>query len=168
MPELPEVETVRRGLAPAMEGAQFAKVEVRDRRPALADRRRTSRSGISGKTVEGLGRRAKYLLADLSSGDVLVMHLGMSGSFRVGEDAKPGVYYHEKSKSDVARPCRVSHVERRDGDLQRSAPLRLDEAGARAPSSTRNRCCVRSGRSRWAMNSTPRCWRRPAPARRRR
>jgi formamidopyrimidine-DNA glycosylase len=98
MPELPEVETVRRGLAPAMEGARFAKVEVRDRRlrwPLAKDFEKR----ITGQTVEGLGRRAKYLLADLSSGDVLIMHLGMSGSFRVGADAKPGVYYHEKSKS---------------------------------------------------------------------
>ena len=54
---------------------------------------------LTGQTVEGLGRRAKYLLADLSSGEVLIMHLGMSGSFRVGKDAKPGVYYHERSKS---------------------------------------------------------------------
>jgi formamidopyrimidine-DNA glycosylase len=98
MPELPEVETVRRGLAPAMEGASIKKVEVRDRRlrwPIVKDFEKR----ITGKTVEGLGRRAKYLLADLSSGDVLIMHLGMSGSFRVGKDAKPGVYYHERSKS---------------------------------------------------------------------
>jgi formamidopyrimidine-DNA glycosylase len=98
MPELPEVETVRRGLAPAMEGASINKVEVRDRRlrwPIVRDFEKR----ITGKTVEGLGRRAKYLLADLSSGDVLIMHLGMSGSFRVGKDAKPGVYYHERSKS---------------------------------------------------------------------
>ena len=98
MPELPEVETVRRGLAPAMEGARFTRVEVRDRRlrwPLAEDFEKR----ITGQTVEGLGRRAKYLLADLSSGEVLVMHLGMSGSFRVGKDAKPGVYYHEKSKS---------------------------------------------------------------------
>jgi formamidopyrimidine-DNA glycosylase len=98
MPELPEVETVRRGLAPAMEGARFTKVEVRDRRlrwPLAKDFEKR----LTGKTVEGLGRRAKYLLADLSSGDVLIMHLGMSGSFRVGKDAKPGVYYHERSKS---------------------------------------------------------------------
>ena len=54
---------------------------------------------LNGKTVEGLGRRAKYLLADLSSGDVLLMHLGMSGSFRVGKDSAPGKYYHERSKS---------------------------------------------------------------------
>ena len=98
MPELPEVETVRRGLAPAMEGARLLKVEVRDRRlrwPLAKDFEKR----LTGKTVEGLGRRAKYLLADLSSGDVLIMHLGMSGSFRVGKDAKPGVYYHERSKS---------------------------------------------------------------------
>jgi formamidopyrimidine-DNA glycosylase len=98
MPELPEVETVRRGLAPAMEGARLQKVEVRDRRlrwPLPKDFEKR----ITGQTVDGLGRRAKYLLADLSSGDVLMMHLGMSGSFRVGKDAKPGVYYHEKSKS---------------------------------------------------------------------
>ncbi len=97
MPELPDVETVRRGLAPAMEGARLAKVEVRDRRlrwPIAKDFEKR----LTGQTVEGLGRRAKYLLADLSSGDVLVMHLGMSGSFRVGNDATPGVYYHEKSK----------------------------------------------------------------------
>jgi formamidopyrimidine-DNA glycosylase len=97
MPELPEVETVRRGLAPAMEGAAFAKVEVRHRGlrwPIAKDFEKR----LTGKTVDGLGRRAKYLLADLSSGDVLVMHLGMSGSFRV-DDGGLAKYHHEKSKS---------------------------------------------------------------------
>jgi formamidopyrimidine-DNA glycosylase len=98
MPELPEVETVRRGLAPAMEGATVKKVEVRDRRLRWPIAKGFEKR-IEGKKVEGLGRRAKYLLADLSSGDVLVMHLGMSGSFRVGKDAAPGKYYHERSKS---------------------------------------------------------------------
>jgi formamidopyrimidine-DNA glycosylase len=98
MPELPEVETVRRGLAPAMEGERFAKVEVRrgDLRWPLP---RNFAERLRGKTVEGLGRRAKYLLADLSSGDVLLMHLGMSGSFRVSKDSAPGKYYHERSRS---------------------------------------------------------------------
>jgi formamidopyrimidine-DNA glycosylase len=98
MPELPEVETVRRGLAPAMEGERFAKVEVRrgDLRWPLP---KDFAKRLEGQKVEGLGRRAKYLTADLSSGEVLLMHLGMSGSFRVGKDAKPGVYYHERSKS---------------------------------------------------------------------
>ena len=101
MPELPEVETVRRGLAPAMEGARFTRVEVRHRGlrwPIAKDFEKR----LTGKTVEGLGRRAKYLLADLSSGDVLVMHLGMSGSFRVDHDGAKGAiakYHHEKSKS---------------------------------------------------------------------
>src|SRR5450756_936043 len=101
MPELPEVETVRRGLAHAMEGARLLKVEVRDRRlrwPLAKDFEKR----LTGKTVEGLGRRAKYLLADLSSGDVLMMHLGMSGSFRVDHDGTKGQiakYHHEKSKS---------------------------------------------------------------------
>jgi formamidopyrimidine-DNA glycosylase len=100
MPELPEVETVRRGLQPAMEGVRFAKVEVRHRGlrwPIAKDFEKR----LEGRTVEGLGRRAKYLLADLSSGDVLLMHLGMSGSFRVGRDSRPGVYYHERSKSQA-------------------------------------------------------------------
>jgi formamidopyrimidine-DNA glycosylase len=55
---------------------------------------------LKGETVTGLGRRAKYILADLSSGDVLLMHLGMSGSFRVirdGAAAAPGAYYHRRS-----------------------------------------------------------------------
>ena len=98
MPELPEVETVRRGLAPAMEGERFAKVEVRrgDLRWPLP---KGFAQRLHGKVVEGLGRRAKYLLADLSSGDVLMMHLGMSGSFRIGKNGAPGKYYHERSKS---------------------------------------------------------------------
>ena len=98
MPELPEVETVRRGLAPVMEGERFAEVEVRrgDLRWPLP---KGFAQKLNGKTVQGLGRRAKYLLADLSSGDVLLMHLGMSGSFRVGKDSAPGTYYHERSKS---------------------------------------------------------------------
>src|SRR5580700_5433501 len=100
MPELPEVETVRRGLEPAMDGARFTKVELRRgdlRWPFPKD----FVSRLKGKTVTGMGRRAKYLLTDLSSGDVLVMHLGMSGSFHVFEKERqvtPGAYYHERSK----------------------------------------------------------------------
>lgn len=107
MPELPEVETVRRGLAPAMEGARIAKVEVRHRGlrwPIVKDFEKR----LEGQTVEGLGRRAKYLLADLSSGEVLLMHLGMSGSFRVN-DGKIAKSHHEKSKS-VAHDHVVFHM----------------------------------------------------------
>jgi formamidopyrimidine-DNA glycosylase len=100
MPELPEVETVRRGLQPVMEGARFLRVEARrpDLRfplsPDFAKR-------LVRHTVAGLGRRGKYLLADLSSGEVLLMHLGMSGSFRVlANEATgiPGNFHHDRSK----------------------------------------------------------------------
>src|SRR5476651_1842785 len=111
MPELPEVETVRLGLAPAMEGARFTKVEAR-RRDLRWPLPKDFAKRLEGHTVEGLGRRAKYLLADLSSGDVLVMHLGMSGSFRVaqgGSEGKIAKYHHEKSKS-VAHDHVVFHM----------------------------------------------------------
>jgi formamidopyrimidine-DNA glycosylase len=99
MPELPEVETVRRGLEPAMVGARFSKVEQRrpDLRFALPEGFATR---LQGRRVAGLGRRAKYLLADLDRGDVLVMHLGMSGSFRIDtqKDAgAPGEFHHPRS-----------------------------------------------------------------------
>jgi formamidopyrimidine-DNA glycosylase len=100
MPELPEVETVRRGLAPAMEGARFVEV-VAHRGDLRWPLPKDFAQRLKGKTVTGLGRRAKYLLADLSSGDVLVMHLGMSGSFRVTRGAgetRPGRYYHERAQ----------------------------------------------------------------------
>jgi formamidopyrimidine-DNA glycosylase len=101
VPELPEVETVRRGLEPVMTGTTIQDVEVRrpDLRvpfpPRFAER-------LRGRRVLGLGRRAKYLLADLDDGEVLVMHLGMSGSFRIEDDAHvrlPGDYHHFRSKN---------------------------------------------------------------------
>jgi formamidopyrimidine-DNA glycosylase len=102
MPELPEVETVRLGLAPAMEGARFKQVEVRrlDLRWPLP---KDFAKRLTGQKVEGLGRRAKYLLADLSSGEVLLMHLGMSGSFRLrrnGEKVLGDPRYFERAKDE--------------------------------------------------------------------
>ncbi len=99
MPELPEVETVRRGLQPAMEGARFEEV-VAHRGDLRWPLPKDFAARLKGHGVTGLGRRAKYILADLSSGDVLLMHLGMSGSFRVamdGSDGTPGVFHHERS-----------------------------------------------------------------------
>ena len=99
MPELPEVETVRRGLAPAMEDARFVDVVAHrgDLRWPLPN---DFVARLKGQKVVGLGRRAKYLLADLSSGDVLLMHLGMSGSFRVvdaGKAKTPGLFHYQRS-----------------------------------------------------------------------
>ncbi len=95
MPELPEVETVRRGLAPVLVGHKFARVEQRRgdlRFPLPADF-----GALRGRTVERLERRAKYLLAYLSDGQVLLMHLGMTGRFTIAvADAKlgPGRFAH--------------------------------------------------------------------------
>ncbi|MEM1152454.1 MAG: DNA-formamidopyrimidine glycosylase family protein, partial [Pseudomonadota bacterium] len=119
LPELPEVETVRRGLAPTLEGALIVKAEVR--RPdlrfpfpeGLADR-------LSGARVLALTRRAKYLLLETDRQETFILHLGMSGSYRVVADpvlgqnreiaptlaqgassqqqavSQPGVFYHKR------------------------------------------------------------------------
>jgi formamidopyrimidine-DNA glycosylase len=100
MPELPEVETVRRGLQPAMEGSKIIRAEAR-RKDLRFPFQKDFVARLEGQTVTGLGRRAKYLLADLASGDVLLMHLGMSGSFRVIDDADekaPGQFHHPRSE----------------------------------------------------------------------
>src|SRR5215213_5999850 len=95
MPELPEVETVRRGLAPALVGARIVAVE--QRRPDLRfPFPKDFAARLPGRTVTALDRRAKYLVADLSSGEALIMHLGMTGRFLVARDgavATPGDFY---------------------------------------------------------------------------
>lgn len=96
MPELPEVETVRRGLAPVLEGARLSRVETRraDLRfpfpPGFVQ-------GLTGARIEALERRAKYLWARLDRGRTLVMHLGMTGRFEIeGGEARvrPGEFVY--------------------------------------------------------------------------
>ena len=90
MPELPEVETVRRGLALKISGRRIVRVELRRpdlRRPfplALAER-------LDGAQIGALGRRGKYILIELDADGVLLVHLGMSGRVTVGSAALPGV-----------------------------------------------------------------------------
>ena len=93
MPELPEVETVRRGLAPVMEGVVIARADVN--RPDLRwpfPERMAER--LTGQRVERLRRRSKYVLADLSSGETLLIHLGMSGRMLISGDPL-GQFVHE-------------------------------------------------------------------------
>src|SRR3981081_4140707 len=114
MPELPEVETVRRGLQPVMEGSKIVKAEARRKDLRFAFQKDFV-ARLTGQTVTGLGRRAKYLMADLASGDVLLMHLGMSGSFRVIKDEDehaPGQFHHPRS-SDGAHDHVVFHMSSR-------------------------------------------------------
>ena len=102
MPELPEVETVRRGLAPVFVGATIAAVDQRrpDLRFPFPEGFATK---LTGRRVETLERRAKYLRARLDDGVVLVMHLGMSGSFRIeaGATRVPGLFHHPRSTRDA-------------------------------------------------------------------
>jgi formamidopyrimidine-DNA glycosylase len=99
MPELPEVETVRRGLAPVMEGARFAKVE--QRRPDLRfPFPKDFAKRLKGRRVERLDRRAKYLMVWLDGGEVLAMHLGMSGRFVVDNGTGKG---HRKILGDFVQ-----------------------------------------------------------------
>jgi formamidopyrimidine-DNA glycosylase len=99
MPELPEVETVRRGLMPVMRGALIDKVELRrpDIRFPFPD---SFVNRLAGRRIVDVGRRAKYLLFSLDSGETLIAHLGMSGSFRIEKSAvsTPGAFLRERSK----------------------------------------------------------------------
>ncbi|WP_311030073.1 bifunctional DNA-formamidopyrimidine glycosylase/DNA-(apurinic or apyrimidinic site) lyase [Mesorhizobium koreense] len=103
MPELPEVETVRRGLEPVMENATIRAVHIG--RPDLrfpfpqhfAER-------LAGRRIAGLGRRAKYLIVQLDNGLALIAHMGMSGSFRieaVGGAHTPGEFHYPRSKDEA-------------------------------------------------------------------
>lgn len=89
MPELPEVETVRRGLEPVMTGRRIVRAEVRATGlrwpfpPRMAER-------LEGALVLGLRRRSKYLLADLSSGETWLVHLGMSGRLLISGQVAGG------------------------------------------------------------------------------
>ena len=101
MPELPEVETVRRGLARVMEGRRIDGVRVarRDLRwPVPAD----FEQRLIGRTVTAVGRRAKYLAIDLDDGGVLLAHLGMSGRMIVDEE--------EPDESGPGGPAKHEHV----------------------------------------------------------
>ncbi|MFY2822527.1 bifunctional DNA-formamidopyrimidine glycosylase/DNA-(apurinic or apyrimidinic site) lyase [Ruegeria sp. MALMAid1280] len=93
MPELPEVETVRRGLTPAMEGVVIERADVNrpDLRWPFPD---LMAERLTGRRVDRLRRRSKYILADLSSGETLLIHLGMSGRMTVSGDPL-GQFVHD-------------------------------------------------------------------------
>ncbi|MFT3687973.1 bifunctional DNA-formamidopyrimidine glycosylase/DNA-(apurinic or apyrimidinic site) lyase [Paenirhodobacter sp.] len=103
MPELPEVETVRRSLAPAMEGRVITQAQVNrpDLRWPLPER---MAERLTGRRVERLRRRSKYILADLDSGESLLIHLGMSGRMLVSGDMLGGFHH------DHPAPQKHDHV----------------------------------------------------------
>lgn len=114
MPELPEVETVRRGLSPAMEGAVIAQAQVN--RPNLRwPFPENMAARLTGARVLALRRRSKYLLADLDSGETLLVHLGMSGRMTVSGDPlgqfvhdHPAAQKHDHVVFDMTNGARIT------------------------------------------------------------
>ncbi|RWX76795.1 bifunctional DNA-formamidopyrimidine glycosylase/DNA-(apurinic or apyrimidinic site) lyase [Neorhizobium lilium] len=115
MPELPEVETVRRGLAPVMEGARIERLELNrpDLRFPLPE---NFAQAVTGRRIVSLGRRAKYLLIELEDDLTIVAHLGMSGSFRIEDDVM-GDFHHPRSK-DRKHDHVVFHLQGPKGPLR--------------------------------------------------
>ncbi|HRK24245.1 MAG TPA: bifunctional DNA-formamidopyrimidine glycosylase/DNA-(apurinic or apyrimidinic site) lyase [Beijerinckiaceae bacterium] len=135
MPELPEVETVRRGLAPVLEGQRLASVRINRPNlrfpfvPRFVER-------LTGQRVDRLNRRAKYLIADLGSGEHLILHLGMSGRFvveQIDETRQPGAFHqaiprlaaHDHVVFETAAGARIVY-----NDPRRFGFMVLVEAGA--------------------------------------
>ncbi|WP_417523453.1 bifunctional DNA-formamidopyrimidine glycosylase/DNA-(apurinic or apyrimidinic site) lyase [Marinovum sp.] len=134
MPELPEVETVRRGLAPVMEGEVMAQVAVN--RPDLRwpfPERMAER--LAGQKVLRLRRRSKYILADLGSGETLLVHLGMSGRILISGDPlgrfvhdHPAPEKHDHVVFDMANGARITFNDpRRFGAMDLMETARAEE-----------------------------------------
>lgn len=118
MPELPEVETARRGLAPFMEGGSVRKLTLKrgDLRFPFPEK---FAERVEGRRIIALGRRAKYLLINLDQDLTIIAHLGMSGSFRIEAEADgaPGQFHHPRSK-DEAHDHVLFDVDRKDGPVR--------------------------------------------------
>ena len=130
MPELPEVETVRRGIAPVLEGRRLTRVLQR-----RADLRVPFPKGfaarLEGCRVEAVGRRAKYLTLALDSGETLLVHLGMSGSFVVKPGGAGGNFFepHDHAVFDTEAGDRlVFNDPRRFGLMTLAETAKLDQA----------------------------------------
>lgn len=123
MPELPEVETTVRGLAPVLDGERLVTVE-----PRRADLRKAIpidlRQRMTGARVTGLGRRAKYGLVATDRGDTMIFHLGMSGRWRV-DPAEPLAHDHLLIETEAGRSV-VLNDPRRFGFLDLVATAALD------------------------------------------
>ena len=130
MPELPEVETTVQGLVPVLQGRRLVTVEARRpdlRRPFPPDLRQR----LTGATVTGLSRRAKYGLIATDRGDTLVFHLGMSGRWRI-DPAELGAHDHFLLETDTGRRLSLNDPRRFGSldlvptdDLEASAPFAL-------------------------------------------
>jgi formamidopyrimidine-DNA glycosylase len=134
MPELPEVETVRRGLEPAMAGQVIVRATVNrpDLRWPLPEK---MAERLEGATVVALRRRSKYILADLSSGETLIIHLGMSGRMLIS-GLTIGQFHHDQQAPqkhdhvilDMANGARITFNDaRRFGAMDLAPTPRIED-----------------------------------------
>lgn len=135
MPELPEVETIRRGLAPYLEGARIERVTLNraDLRFAFPQ---NFRQRLEGRAIVHLGRRAKYMIATLSDGAVWLSHLGMTGAFSVADtviDSTSRINKGEGSGKHVHLAAELTHPARGRVSLYYSDPRRFGFMGLYGP-----------------------------------
>lgn len=125
MPELPEVETVRRGLEPVMTGQRIAHADIR--REGLRWPFPANMAGrLVGQRVERLRRRAKYILVDLNGGETLIIHLGMSGRMLISDGAE--LIKHDHVVLDMENGVRITFNDpRRFGMMDLCTTEKLDE-----------------------------------------
>ena len=133
MPELPEVETVCRQLEPELEGRVIASLEVLDPRWCRPMSPAELEAAVSGRTIERLGRRGKYLLLGLDGGQTLVMHLRMTGNLVLVEgedklDPSEGMRLYEGERSTSERHLRARFVLDDDREVWFTDPRRFGEA----------------------------------------
>jgi formamidopyrimidine-DNA glycosylase len=133
MPELPEVETVCRQLEPEVEGRRIEVLEVLDDRWSRPVPGKRLSKAVEGSTIEGLGRRGKYLLLALDGARTLVMHLRMTGNLILVEgeemlDPSEGRRLYEGERSTSARHLRARFVLDDGRELWFTDPRRFGEA----------------------------------------
>jgi formamidopyrimidine-DNA glycosylase len=133
MPELPEVETVARQLEPELEGRRIESLEVLDERWSRPVPAAVLAAAVSGATIEGLGRRGKYLLLALSGARTLVMHLRMTGNLVLVEgddvlDPSEGRLLYQGERTTEARHLRARFVLDDGRELWFTDPRRFGEA----------------------------------------
>jgi formamidopyrimidine-DNA glycosylase len=133
MPELPEVETVCRQLEPELEGRRIERLEVLDERWTRPAPAAEVERAVAGRTIEGLGRRGKYLLLELDRGQTLVMHLRMTGNLVLVEgeeklDPSEGMRLYEGERSTSERHLRARFVLDDGRQVWFTDPRRFGEA----------------------------------------
>jgi formamidopyrimidine-DNA glycosylase len=133
MPELPEVETVARQLEPELEGRRIERLEVLDARWCRPLPPSELEAAVSGRTITGLGRRAKYLLLGLDGAQTLVMHLRMTGNLVLVEgaerlDPSEGMRLYEGERSASERHLRARFQLEDGRELWFTDPRRFGEA----------------------------------------